>query len=271
MYLNLKVAQKINELELNVREQFFICKYWSGKKGALPEWNIWRSNDAEKERANEEMGVEDGCRPPAAIPEEDSWKAGNQPDGTFVIPAPGAPALPLHTAPQPQSQSDAGPKEGETDLEKKLRESIALVQLRKAGAGAGTPAPVAATPEALPVHNTVNGNKPIADPSAEEARPGTGASSGNGVNGTNLGASNGSAKPDGNGNSSQIPRAVQFPWTEFLLAQTKALADVYAAAIDYAGKQHGNAIKPEDLRALMLSAFINLSQRGGTSAARVDR
>src|ERR1700693_1175410 len=157
MYLNFKVAEKINALELNVREPFFVCKYWSGKKGDTPHWNVWRSNDAEKERANEEMGVENGCRPPAPIPEEDSWKAGNQPDGTFVIPAPGTPTLPLHAAvPRPESQPDAGTKEGETDLEKKLRESIALVQLRKTGEGAGPPAPSVAPPGALPVHNPLD-------------------------------------------------------------------------------------------------------------------
>jgi hypothetical protein len=33
MYLNFKVAEKINELELNVREPFFVCKYCPGRKG----------------------------------------------------------------------------------------------------------------------------------------------------------------------------------------------------------------------------------------------
>jgi hypothetical protein len=77
--------------------------------------------------------------------------------------------------------------------------------------------------------------------------------------------------PDRNGSPAHPAPSVQFPWAEFLLAQTRALTDVYAAAIDYAGKQHGNSIKPEDLRALMLSAFINLSQRGGTGVRGADR
>jgi hypothetical protein len=171
-----------------------------------------------------------------------------------VISAPGTPTLPLHAAPRPESQTDGGPKEGETDLEKQLRESIALVQLRRTGEGAGTPTPAVATPEALPVHNTVNGSKG----SASNGSAGTAS-----LHGSN-GVTGGSAPA--NGASSN-----QFPWAEFLLAQTRALTDVYAAAIDYAGKQHGNSIKPEDLRALMLSAFINLSQRGGTGVRGVDR
>ena len=53
-----------------------------------------------------------------------------------------------------------------------------------------------------------------------------------------------------------------FPWTQILQSQTQALADVYAACIKYASAQHGNAVKPEDIRALMTTAFINLAQRG---------
>jgi len=51
-------------------------------------------------------------------------------------------------------------------------------------------------------------------------------------------------------------------WTQVLLVHTNALADVYAAALAHASTTHGNAIKPEDIRALLTTAFINLNQRG---------
>ena len=47
-----------------------------------------------------------------------------------------------------------------------------------------------------------------------------------------------------------------------LLVHTNALADVYAAALAHASTTHGNAIKPEDIRALLTTAFINPNQRG---------
>lgn len=55
-------------------------------------------------------------------------------------------------------------------------------------------------------------------------------------------------------------------WANVLLAQTNVLADVYAAALAYSSANHGNAVKPEDLRALMTTAFINLS-KGISNAA----
>ena len=58
------------------------------------------------------------------------------------------------------------------------------------------------------------------------------------------------------------PVAVPQPgrWTQVLLAQTNALADVYAAALAHSSAVHGNAVKPEDVRALLTTAFINLSK-----------
>jgi hypothetical protein len=51
-------------------------------------------------------------------------------------------------------------------------------------------------------------------------------------------------------------------WGQMLLVHTNALADVYAAALAHASTAHGNAIKPEDIRALLTTAFINPNQRG---------
>ena len=55
-------------------------------------------------------------------------------------------------------------------------------------------------------------------------------------------------------------------WQQTLLNQTNALTDVYAAALAHASEQHGNAIKSDDIRSILLSAFINLA-KGGQRAA----
>ena len=57
------------------------------------------------------------------------------------------------------------------------------------------------------------------------------------------------------------------PWQSHLLAQTNALTDVFAAALAHASEHHGNAIKVDDIRSIMLSAFINLSKGGAQKAA----
>lgn len=62
--------------------------------------------------------------------------------------------------------------------------------------------------------------------------------------------------------------AVEQPaWARILTTQTKHLADAYAEALAYAGEKHGNAIKPEDIRALLTTAFIALSKNGGNAHA----
>jgi hypothetical protein len=62
------------------------------------------------------------------------------------------------------------------------------------------------------------------------------------------------------------PAAAAPAWAQTLLMQTNALVDVYAAALAHASSSHGNSIKPEDVRSLLTTTFINLSQKG---AARV--
>ncbi len=120
---------------------------------------------------------------------------GEQPDGTFVVPA------------QP-------------------------------GAGVvKTPAPVQAAATQPPVSSNGNGNK----------------------------RSNGRA--DGNGNGHVTITEPPMPWALFLLGQTKALIDVYAMACEYASQKHGNTVRNEDVRSLMLSAFINVSKNGGANVA----
>lgn len=48
-------------------------------------------------------------------------------------------------------------------------------------------------------------------------------------------------------------------WTVILANQTQGLIDAYADGVQYAQK-HGGLVKPEDVRALLTTAFISLSQ-----------
>jgi hypothetical protein len=54
-------------------------------------------------------------------------------------------------------------------------------------------------------------------------------------------------------------------WAQTLVGQTNQLVDAYAECILHAA-QHGLTVNPEDVRTLLVTAFINLSQRGRTSA-----
>ena len=57
------------------------------------------------------------------------------------------------------------------------------------------------------------------------------------------------------------------PWAVFLLGQTKQVIDVYAMACEYASNAHGNTVRTDDVRAIMTTAFINLSKQGGGNVA----
>jgi hypothetical protein len=79
-------------------------------------------------------------------------------------------------------------------------------------------------------------------------------------NGTSL---NGHANGNGNGNhppACQGPSQIHTEWAQYLIEQANTLVDCYAACLAYASQAHGNSVKPEDVRALMTTAFI---QNGG--------
>jgi hypothetical protein len=134
----------------------------------------------------------------------------------------------------------------ESPLEQKLRESIELVKQGKlgelgngtfavpAGASAGTPAPVQSG--ASNRHQTLN----------------NGHGSTNGKNG------NGAPK-----HSEQSGRPV---WAQSLLEQANALVDIYADALNSASTKHGNQVKPEDVRSLLVTVFIQRSKVGSYGA-----
>ena len=102
----------------------------------------------------------------------------------------------------------------------------------QAGAGVGAPAPVATAVRQSPCNNG-NGSKP-----------------------------NGHANGNGNGHAPEPPQDIRAVWAQFLLTQTEGLIDVYATASKYASDRHGNSVKAEDVRSLLLSAFINISKNG---------
>ena len=195
MFLDLGVAKKVEDLGVNVREKFFLCRPEAGKKDA--EWNVWRTPETQKK---------------------------------------------AEVAPQPEAPPE------ETTLEQKLRESIELAKQGKLGelgngmfavkaeASGGTSAPVQA--------DAVNGHQPA-----------------NNGNGSTYGKN---GNTNGNGNRApKHPEASAPPvWAQSLLGQTNALVDVYAAALSTASSKHGNQVKPEDVRTLLVTAYIQCSKGG---------
>lgn len=55
-------------------------------------------------------------------------------------------------------------------------------------------------------------------------------------------------------------------WAAHLAAQTRHLVDVYASVLAYAGERHGNAVKPDDVRAMMTTVYISLTKNGGAQS-----
>jgi hypothetical protein len=194
MFLDLPVAKKVEDLGVNVREKFLICRPSDARKN--DGWSVRLSPEAEKPRAE------------------------------TVAPIPAEPPA----------------TEEETALEKQLRESIELVRQGKlgelgngsfavpAGASVTAPAPVQA--------DAKNGHQPS-----------------NNGNGTTSG------KNGKNGNRTTHPDP-ETAWTQYLLGQTDALVDVYAAALSNASTKHGNHVKPEDVRSLLVTVFIQRSKVG---------
>jgi hypothetical protein len=60
------------------------------------------------------------------------------------------------------------------------------------------------------------------------------------------------------------PATKQLGWAQFLISQTNALTDAYATALLHAN-QYGTTVKPEDVRTLLVTAFINLGKTGAAN------
>jgi len=52
-----------------------------------------------------------------------------------------------------------------------------------------------------------------------------------------------------------------------LIMETTALVDIYAAVLKTSSERHGNAVKPDDVRSFVVTAYINASKQGGRNAA----
>jgi len=130
----------------------------------------------------------------------------------------------------------AAPAAPESALEQQLRQSIATIRNGKPGTDARTPAPGSvAAPNSEPPMVNCDGSKPNGNGAAHNGRP--------------------------------PQQEIHQRWEQVLFGQTTALVDVYAAALKYAGTKHGDAVKPEDVKTLLTTAFINLSKQGGAHAA----
>jgi hypothetical protein len=169
------------------------------------------------------------CMPPGGKKDAE-WNVWRSPDTEKAA---------VEAAPQPESAWAE-----ESSLEHKLPESIELVKQGKlgelgngtfavpAGASAGTPAPVES--------GTSNGH--------QNTNNANGSTNGKQVNGA--------------------PKHPQSPpvWAQSLLEQANALVDVYAAALSSASTKHGNQVKPEDVRSLLVTVFIQRSKVGSYGA-----
>jgi len=64
----------------------------------------------------------------------------------------------------------------------------------------------------------------------------------------------------------QTATEAQPAWVGTLVSQTNYLVDAFAASLQHASK-HGIAVKPEDVRSLLVTSFIQLAQKGNRNAA----
>src|ERR1017187_8770573 len=95
MFLDLGVARKIDDLGVNVREKFFVCRPAGGKKDA--EWTVWRSPETEKAHAEVESAPQPESPSEVETPLErklresielvKQGKLGELGNGTFAVPA----------------------------------------------------------------------------------------------------------------------------------------------------------------------------------------
>lgn len=169
MYHSPLTAAKIKALGVQVGERFFIVKR---KNGRLTDYAVFR----------------EGAEPPAAA----------QPRIERMPPAERARRLPELVAARNAERGQATQPEAPSDLEKKLADSIALVQAKKTMQRAET--------------------------------------------------------------------AVETPgWVNTLISQTNWLVDAYAQSLTHASK-HGQ-VRPEDVRSLLVTSFIQLSQKAARNAA----
>jgi len=159
-----------------------------------------------------------------------------------------APAQPVAAPRPPAPFKTALPKElywnpGElgsepapsSTLEEQLRASIEMVQRRKA----------------QPVGELGDGTLAIMAPPADNRRTIDGQAT--------------DTKRTIDGQSRLAPAVAEF--SSRLIMETTALVDVYAAVLRNASERHGNAVKADDVRSFVVTAYINASKQAGRNAA----
>jgi hypothetical protein len=72
--------------------------------------------------------------------------------------------------------------------------------------------------------------------------------------------------------SGQSPESVRIApavaeFSSRLIMETTALVDVYAAVLKTASERHGHAVKADDVRSFVVTAYINASKQAGRNAA----
>jgi hypothetical protein len=234
MYLDTEVAASVNLMEIQPGEKFFVCKYFVDPQKKLSAWNVWLPPETEKARAARE----------------------------------------------------------EPELERQLRESIELAQ-RKNGrpkhppvaqncSQCGKPTDSRAIDEygsrcqkECPNGKSANGSKgdsaalsDVGDRSTPVSQAPTAA-----IGPTLVREAESPADHSDGGavdlSAAELPTLRHLSWAQSLLSQSQALIDVQATALDYAGKRYGAALKSEDVRSLVITAFINLSHKGGKGGSNV--
>jgi hypothetical protein len=144
-------------------------------------------------------------------------------------PAPARPPAPFKTKlPERAYYKPELSPAAEATLEQQLQASIEMVNRRKAGEqGDGTLAVMASTTNLSPK--------------------------------ANLSSTAANLSLDKRSSAERLAPAVA-EFNSRLVMETNALVDVYAAALKAASERHGNSVKPEDVRSLLVTAYINASK-----------
>jgi hypothetical protein len=170
MLLNLDVAERLTDLEVNLGEPFWACLKWTGLPEEEPYFDLWLDPAIEKKRAREE----------------------------------------------------------ESDLERQLRESLAL-RNPSLNPNSGTPSTAGTTREQLL----------------------------GGVRGDQQGDN---SVPKKGPVIAVEPAVGLLDFGELLLHQTKVLVDGYAAVLKYSSESHGAFVTPEAIRSFVITAYIAQTQ-----------
>src|SRR5271157_950900 len=138
--------------------------------------------------------------------------------------------------------------EEKSELEQQLRQSINQANARKREYAPGPP-PV---PLPMPVPAPASIQKPIPSPMPPEPLQPAAT--------TPQAPAPASVRPIRH--RSPDTRQLSLPWEERLRDESKVLTDVFAETLEYSSEKHGNTVKPEDIRSIVITAFISESQRG---------